>query len=116
MIRIDICPAHGGSGGYYTAFGHAGEGNELVCNAVSVIEELMAVNILKTWNVRVRRTISDGAYTLRWNRSDRKGEGLRRANQAAGFAYNGLKELEKTYPDILKVNWKRPDDYGRDRL
>lgn len=109
MIRIEICPAYGGMAGYYRATGHAGPGNERICTAVSAIEECLAANLGGVWNVKLRRTVNDGRYALSWNKSDHKGAGLQRANQAAGFAYNGLKALAKTYPDVLEVKWKQPD-------
>lgn len=114
MIRIEICPSHRGSSGYYRSTGHAGPGNELICNSVSSIEECLAANLLGTWNVKTVRKAENGNYILRWYQCDRKGQGIQRANTAAGFAYNGLRALANAYPGILEVTWKRPADYGRE--
>ena len=105
MIQIEITPAVGGSGGCYKATGHAGEGKEAVCGAVTAIEECLAANLDNTWNVRTRRKAGPGCYELRWDKTDRQGKGLNRANQAAGFAYTGLKALAQTYPDEVQVKW-----------
>ena len=109
MISITITPAHIGNGnnGLYRASGHAGEGRELICNAVSAIEECLAANLLNTWNVRCERFAGKGSYELRWHKTDRHGKGLHRANLAAGFAYNGLKALAETYPNDIKVTWNQ---------
>lgn len=115
MIEIEIYPAYHGSGGYLHAVGHAGPGNDLICNAVSAIEDCFAANLANTWNLRVKRTVTKGSYLLRWNKSDRKGTGIRRANDAAGFAYNGLKALAAQYPDAVKVKWKRPEEHKEER-
>ena len=113
MIRIEICHAHGGIGGYYHSVGHAGAGNEKICLAVTAIEECLAANLEGTWNVRTRRTAESGTYSLWWNKTDRYGKGLPRANSAAGFAYNGLKALARQYPEIVKVEWRRPETERR---
>lgn len=105
MIIISITPAIGGSGGCYRAVGHAGEGKDPICTAVTAIEECLAANLECTWNVRTRRSVGNGTYELRWDKTDRAGKGLPRANSAAGFAYNGLKALAQTYPEAVKVQW-----------
>lgn len=115
MIEIEIMPAARGSDGHYIATGHAGEGNDLVCNAVSVIEECLAANLDNTWNIRMTRRMANGKYELRWNKSDRKGAGIPRANLAAGFAYTGLKALAKSYPDIVTVKWKKAEFLERSK-
>lgn len=105
MITISITPAYGSEGGMYRAVGHAGEGKDMICNAVTAIEECLAANLANCWNIRYRRNAGKGTYELRWNKSDRQGKGLNRANQAAGFAYNGLKALAAQYPDTVNVQW-----------
>lgn len=107
MIRIEICPAYGGQGGWYRATGHAG--NDRVCTAVTAIEECLAANLEETWEIRVRRTAEKGSYRLSWNKTDKRGVSIRRANSAAGFAYTGLKALGRQYPAELEVIWKRPE-------
>lgn len=109
MIEIEIMPAARGAGGSYVAIGHAEKGRELVCNAVTVIEECLCANLDNTWNIRLTRRKTEGRYELRWNKSDRKGAGLPRANLAAGFAYTGLKALAAQYPDQVKVKWKKAE-------
>lgn len=106
MIQIVITPAHSGHGGLYRAIGHAGEGEDRICTAVTAIEECLAANLENTWNVRYRRSAGKGTYELTWNKTDRPGKGIPRANQAAGFAYNGLKALAAQYPDVVHVQWK----------
>lgn len=112
MIRIEICPANGCSGGYYKAVGHASKGKELICNAVTVLEDCLMANLENVWNLRMRHIRANGAYTVRWNKTDRRGQGLQRANQAAGFVYNGLRALARAYPEEVKVEWKRPGEIG----
>lgn len=109
MIHIEILPAYGAQNGYYRATGHAAEGKEQICTAVTAIEECLAANLENVWNLRLERKAEKGRYTLRWWKSDRQGKGIPRANSAAGFAYTGLRALAKTYPDELKVEWKRPE-------
>lgn len=114
MIYIEICPAFRGSAGYYRADGHATAGKKLeVCAAVTAIEECLAANLDNTWNIKATRTAREGFYVLSWRKTDRKGAGIRRSNDAAGFAYNGLRALERAYPDELRVRWKRPDEERR---
>lgn len=113
MIYIEICPAFRGSEGYYRADGHASKGKEAVCAAVTAIEECLAANLDNTWNIKATRTAREGSYALYWRKTDRKGAGIRRSNDAAGFAYNGLRALERAYPDELHVIWKRPDEERR---
>jgi uncharacterized protein YsxB (DUF464 family) len=108
MINIEMCPAFGPNGGYYLAVGHAGKGNEAICNAVTAMEECLAANLDGIGNLRVRRTATDGHYDLRWNKSDRRGSGLHRANTAAGVIYAGLAALAKAYPNLVSVEWRRP--------
>ena len=107
MINIEITPATRVTDGVYLAVGHAGAGRELICNSVSVIEECLCANLDNTWNIRVYRSLDKGHYELRWRKTDRRGDGLRRANEAAGFAYTGLKALAKKYPDEVAVKWLR---------
>lgn len=109
MIRIEIMPSARGQGGYYSATGHAEPGKEAVCTAVTAIEECLAANLDNTWHINVHRTAAKGNYFLRWTKSDKNHEGLRRANLAAGFAYTGLKRLAREYPDVVKVEWKRAE-------
>jgi len=108
MIEIEIMPAFRSDGGYLLARGHAAQGHELICNTVTAIEDCLAANLANTWHLRVRRTTEKGRYELRWNKADRKGAGLRRANDAAGFAYTGLKALAAQYPEDVHVTWKQP--------
>lgn len=114
MIEIEIRPAYRGSGGCYRSMGHASKGKELVCNSVTAIENCLAANLKDAWNIRADGKAEPGLCVIRWNKSDRKGAGLQRANLAAGFAYNGLKELAKKYPDEVKVMWKRPEAENTD--
>lgn len=109
MIQIEIMPAARTAEGSYLATGHAGQGNELICNAVTVIEECLCANLDSTWNIRVNRAMSNGRYELRWHKTDRRGDGLRRANDAAGFAYTGLKALAAQYPGLLTVKWRKAE-------
>lgn len=108
MIEIEICPAIHSEGGYLLARGHAAQGHELVCNTVTAIEDCLAANLANTWSLKVRRKVEKGRYELRWNKADRQGKSLRRANSAAGFAYTGLKALAAQYPEDVKVTWKKP--------
>ena len=115
MIEISIMPAIRGQGGWYKATGHASDDKREVCTAVTAIEECLAANMDNMWGVRCTRKVGKGLYDLKWNKSERKGWGMERANQAAGFAYAGLRALEKAYPDELKVEWKRPVVERRDK-
>lgn len=114
MIVISITPAHGCDCGLYRAVGHAGEGKDPVCTAVTAIEECLAANLESCWNIRCRRNAGKGAYELRWNKTDRHGKGLNRANQAAGFAYNGLKALSAQYPNAVQIVWHQQHLERRD--
>lgn len=109
MIRIEIRPAHYGQGGYLRGLGHASKGHELVCTAATAIEDCLAANLASCWNVRVRRRAESGRYELNWAKTDKQGRGMRRANDAAGFAYNGLKALAAQYPEDITVAWIRPE-------
>ena len=110
MIRIEIMPAARGNSGYYKAEGHAAPGKELaVCNAVTVIGNCLAANLKDAWHIHVSGKAEPGLMVIRWNKSDRKGVGLQRANLAAGFAYNGVKALAAQYPDEVKVVWRRAE-------
>jgi uncharacterized protein YsxB (DUF464 family) len=113
MVIISITPAHGGQSGMYRAVGHAG--TERICTAVTAIEECLAANLDNTWNIRCRRSVGDGSYELTWNKTDRSGKGLPRANLAAGFAYNGLKALAAEYPNAVRVQWHSSYVERRDR-
>ena len=115
MIHIEIEPALRGQGGWYKATGHANEAKREVCTAVTAIEECLAANLMDMWGVRCTRRTGKGLFDLRWNKSEKKGWGLERANQAAGFAYTGLKALAKAYPDELTVVWKRPEVERREK-
>lgn len=118
MIRIEITPAIRGRAGSYKATGHAGPMTDTtcakVCTAVTAIEECLAANLLNMFNIRATRRTEGGRYELRWNKSDKQGRGIRRSNDAAGFAYNGLKALAAAYPDKLQVEWKRQTEERRD--
>ena len=114
MIEIKIMPAVHGQSGWYRSIGHA-EGLTQVCTAVTSIEECLAANLETSWGLRVTRKAVKGRYELNWNKSDRKGWGLDRANRAAGFAYNGLKALAKQYPEHVTVEWMKPVIERRDK-
>ena len=114
MIEIEIMPAFRSDGGYLMARGHAEKGHELVCNAVTVIEDCLAANLANTWSLKVRRKVEKGRYELRWNKADRQGKSLHRANSAAGFAYTGLKALAAQYPEDVHVTWQQPFAERRD--
>ena len=118
MIRIEIEPAFSGKPGLYRATGHAGPMTDptfaKLCTAVTAIEECLAANLLNIFDIRATRRAASGRYELRWNKSDRKGRGIRRSNDAAGFAYNGLRALAEAYPDRIQVEWKRQTEERRD--
>lgn len=105
MINIEIKPAAGQDSGQYRSFGHARDRN--ICEAVTVIANCLAANLNNTWEVRVKGVEEDGRISLWWDKADRKGKGLPRANLAAGFAYTGLRALAKEYPDEVNVRWIR---------
>lgn len=105
MVKIQIEPAHGGNSGYLKANGHAG--SDLLCNTITAICECLAVNLKDCWDVKLLRRDQPGDYSLRWSQTARRSKGIDRANQAAGFAYNGLKALEAEYPQALEVEWKK---------
>lgn len=107
MIHIEIRPAHGSTGGYITAKGHAS--TPLICNSVTAIVECMAANIAGCWDIKVRRRKESGNYDFAWMQTDRKSRGVERANKAASFAYNGLRALEDEYPGDLHVHWVRKE-------
>ena len=111
MTIIEIKTAHGRDNGYLLAKGHAG--NKDVCTAITAIVECLAVNLDLCWDVRLMRRNNSGDYELRWRRTKRARCGIERANQAAGFAYNGLKALAKAYPQALSVTWIRDQSGGK---
>lgn len=108
MIDIEIKPAYGMDDGYLTAKGHASPGREAVCEAVTVIENCLAANLEDTWDIKADGTTEKGYTRIWWHKTDRKGRGVERANQAAYFAYTGLKALAMAYPENVTVKWRRP--------
>ncbi len=111
MTHIEIKTAYGREDGYLRAKGHAG--NNEVCTAITAIVECLAVNLDLCWDVRLLRKSNSGDYELRWRKTKRASCGIERANRAAGFAYNGLKALEKAYPQALSVTWIRDQKGGK---
>lgn len=109
MIDIEIKPAYGMDCGYYHAKGHARPGHEDVCLAVTTIENCLAANLESTWDIKADGTADPGNARIWWKKDDRKGRGLERANQAAYFAYTGLRALAKAYPEDVTVKWRRPE-------
>ena len=107
MIEIEIRPACGVHGGLYRSVGHAEKGMEKVCTAVTAIADCLGANLDNTWNIKATRKAEKGLVELRWHKTDRKGQGLPRANLAAGFAYTGLKELAVKYPGSVLVIWRQ---------
>lgn len=109
MIKIQIIPSRGRLDGYYRAVGHAGEGRDAVCTAVTALEECLAANLANTFDLTVERVAAHGSYALRWGRNRKTpAESVRRANEAAGFVYTGLRALAKQFPEALRVTWNRP--------
>lgn len=109
MITIRIIPSRGRLDGYYRAVGHAGEGRDAVCTAVTALEECLAANLANTFDLSVERVAAHGSYALRWGRNRKTPvESIRRANDCAGFVYNGLAALQKQYPAALRVKWMNP--------
>lgn len=111
MVKIRIKPAARLEGGYLIAEGHAGcgpRGADPVCAAITALIEGLAANLKETWDVHVSREAKDGDLVLRWNKSDKEGRGLRRANDAAGFTYISLRALEMAWPKALHVEKIRP--------
>ena len=109
MINIEIMPAARGAAGYYISEGHAGDGMSHLCNAVTAIEGCLEANLKNTWSIRVdlKTNETSGGCQMRWRKTDREGKSLHRANQAAGFAYTGLKALAEEYPDIIHITLKQ---------
>lgn len=109
MITIQIIPSRGRLDGYYRAVGHAGEGLDAVCTAVTALEECLAANLANTFDLSVERVAAHGSYALRWGRNRKTPvESVRRANEAAGFVYTGLRALANRFPDSLRVSWEKP--------
>ena len=109
MITIQIIPSRGRLDGYYRAVGHAGEGRDAVCTAVTALEECLAANLANTFDLSVERVAAHGSYALRWGRNRKTPvESVRRANEAAGFVYTGLRALAKQFPEALRVSWEKP--------
>ena len=109
MITIRISPLNGMRPGWYRATGHAGDKFPHVCTAVTAIEECLAANLARVFDLRVTRTVSKGSYALTWEKKRQTAqESIRRANDCAGFVYNGLAALQKQYPAALRVKWMNP--------
>lgn len=111
MIEIVIMPATMHEAGRLTADGHAmtGEpGRDLICAAVTALVDGLAANLQECWDVHTVRRASSGHVLLTWAKSDRAGRGLRRANDAAGFAYTALKALAEAYPRAVRVVRRKP--------
>lgn len=113
MIEIEISPGAYGGGGYLRTTGHAAHD---ICLAVSVLEEALAANLDGLDGLRLRRTVRDGSYDLRWNRSGRHGsEAMVTANRQAGFVYRALQALQRAHAHEVSVVWKRPAEQRAER-
>lgn len=106
MIEIEICPGAYGSGGYLRTKGH---GPHDLCLAVTVLEEALSANLDGLDGLRLRRTVRDGGYDLRWFPSGRHGSrAMVTANRQAGFVYRALRAMQRNNADHVAVTWKRP--------
>ena len=106
MIEIEICPGAYGSGGYLRTKGH---GPHDLCLGVTVLEDALAANLDGLDGLRLRRTVRDGSYDLRWYPSGRHGShAMVTANRKAGFVYRALRAMQMNNADYVTVTWKRP--------
>lgn len=108
MVNIIIKPATGTESGTAVATGHAGKAPDMVCAAVTTLMEALAANLDNCWDVKVTRRWEPGHMELRWTKTDRQGNGLRRANDAAGFTYTALRALSGAYPEAVRVTREKP--------
>lgn len=107
MIDIEIRPAHGVVPGRLVAEGHAGPAPDLVCCAAGAMIGCLKANLEICFGVSCKSESREGYGKIIWGRQRRAKQGaLDRANKCAGYAYNGLKALEKEHPGALRVRWQ----------
>lgn len=111
MIDIEIRPAFGATKGRLTAAGHAESGKpgefDPVCCAVTTLIGALQSNLDRCTGVTCKVHSKAGYGLLIWGRQRKAGRcALNRANSAAGFVYNTLKDLEREHPNALRVHWQ----------
>ncbi len=86
----------------YNSFGHTGEGNEIVCAAVSMLDYAVANTINSKFNIETKVLINDGEFKLEFVNE----ENAIKVQDVLMVYEVGIQNLVEEYPEFVSVSIK----------